>query len=57
MRIDEIASLFEKFVNLLAGRAGQLLNYQSLANNVGVGNKTIKQWLSIRHWATTIQAL
>jgi hypothetical protein len=42
------ASLFEKFVKLLAGRAaGQLLNLQPLASDVGVDGKTIKQWLSI----------
>jgi len=39
--------LFEKFMKLLAGRVGQLINYQSLGNDVGVDNKTIKQWLSI----------
>ncbi len=41
------ASLFEKFMKLLAGRVGQLINYQSLSNDVGVDNKTVKQWLSI----------
>jgi hypothetical protein len=41
------ASLFEKFVKLLAGRVGQIINYQSLANDVGVDSKTVKQWLSI----------
>ena len=41
------ASLFEKFIKLLAGRTGQVINYQSLANDVGVDAKTIKQWLSI----------
>lgn len=41
------ASLFEKFVKLLAGRIGQILNLQSLANDVGVDGKTIKNWLSI----------
>lgn len=40
-------SLFEKFVKLLAGRAGQVINYQSLANDVGVDGKTISHWLSI----------
>ncbi len=39
--------LFEKFVKLLAGRVGQIINYQSLASDVGVDSKTIKQWLSI----------
>ena len=40
-------SLFEKFIKLLAGRVGQIINYQSLSNDVGVGAPTIKQWLSI----------
>ncbi len=39
--------LFEKFIKLLAGRVGQLFNYNSLANDVGVDTKTIKNWLSI----------
>lgn len=39
--------LFEKFLKLLAGRAGQILNYQSLSNDVGVDGMTIKSWLSI----------
>jgi len=41
------ASLFEKFIKLLAGRVGQVLNLSSLANDVGVDAKTIGQWLSI----------
>lgn len=41
------AALFEKFMKLLAGRIGQLINYQSLGNDVGVDAKTIKHWLSI----------
>jgi predicted AAA+ superfamily ATPase len=41
------AALFEKFIKLLAGRVGQLINYQSLSNDIGVDAKTIKQWLSI----------
>ena len=41
------ASLFEKFMRLLAGRVGQIMNHQSLANDAGVDGKTIKHWLSI----------
>ena len=41
------ASLFDKFMHLLAGRTGQIINYQSLASDVGVGTKTVKEWLSI----------
>lgn len=40
-------TLFEKFLKLLAGRTGQLIDYSSLANDVGVDAKTIKNWLSI----------
>jgi len=41
------ASLFDKFIRLLAGRIGQVINYQSLSADVGVDAKTIKEWLSI----------
>lgn len=40
-------TLFETFIKLLAGRVGQLMDYHSLANDVGVSSKTIKHWLSI----------
>jgi hypothetical protein len=40
-------SLFETFLRLLAGRVGQLVNYASLANDVGVSAPTIKTWVSI----------
>lgn len=40
-------SLFEKMLHLLAGRTGQVMDYTSLANDVGVDQKTIKNWLSI----------
>lgn len=41
------AALFEKFMKLVAGRVGQLMDYASLANDVGVSSGTIKSWLSI----------
>ena len=40
-------ALFEKFMKLLAGRVGQLMDYNSLANDVGVSANTVKDWLSI----------
>ena len=40
-------NLFKKCLKLLAGRIGQILNYQNLANEVGVSGHTIKSWLSI----------
>lgn len=38
---------FQRFVKLTAGRIGQLLNLESLGNEVGVSSHTIKQWISI----------
>lgn len=38
--------LFERFVKLCAGRAGQLLNLSSLSAEVGVSASTIGQWIS-----------
>jgi len=40
-------SPFETFLRLLAGRVGQLVNYASLAGDVGVSATTIKHWISI----------
>jgi hypothetical protein len=40
-------ALFERFMKLLAGRVGQLMDYSSLANDVGVSTRTLKNWLSI----------
>lgn len=41
------ATLFEKFLRLLAGRTGQLINMESLGNDTGIDAKTIKHWLSV----------
>ena len=38
---------FEIFVRLAAGRIGQLLNLQSLGNDVGVSAHTVNEWLSL----------
>ncbi len=37
---------FERFVTLLAGRVGQVVNFTSLANETGVSVPTISAWLS-----------
>lgn len=39
--------LFEKFVKLCAGRTGQLLNLQSLGNDVGISHTTARSWLTL----------
>jgi len=40
-------SLFEKLLKLMAGRVGQIIDYSSLANDIGITVKTVKSWLSI----------
>ena len=39
--------LFERFVTLLAGRIGQMVNFSSLANETGVSSTTIASWMSV----------
>ena len=43
----ENLSLFTKFIHLCAGRAAQLININSLANDCGIDNKTAQSWLGI----------
>ena len=38
---------FQRFVELCAGRTGQLLNYSSLANDCGISQPTAKTWFGI----------
>ncbi|MBT7409402.1 MAG: DUF4143 domain-containing protein, partial [Methylococcales bacterium] len=46
IHLKELAS-FEKFLKLLAGRAGQIINFSSLASDAGVSSNTLKNWLSV----------
>ncbi|MBR6057224.1 MAG: ATP-binding protein [Victivallales bacterium] len=39
--------LFERFITLLAGRIGQVVNFSSLAGETGVSSSTITSWMSI----------
>lgn len=40
-------SLFQKFLQLCAGRVGQVLNYSSLANDCGIDQKTAQAWMAL----------
>lgn len=46
VQVENQAS-FETFIRLLAGRVGQVVNFQSLSNDVGVDAKTLKRWMSV----------
>ena len=48
---------FEKFMRLLAGRVGQLVNNSTLATEVGVSSTTIGSWLSILEASHVIYTL
>lgn len=39
--------LFQRFIQLLAGRIGQLFNQQSMAVELGLDHKTMNAWLSV----------
>jgi len=40
-------SLFQNFLLLLAGRAGQVFNASALANELGVNHQTVESWVSV----------
>jgi len=40
-------NLFQRFIKLCAGRIGQLLNLNSLANDTGISHTTARSWLSL----------
>lgn len=40
-------AMFQRFVELCAGRTGQLLNYSSLAGDCGISQPTAKAWMNI----------
>ena len=46
LNIRDLSS-FQQFIRLCAGRAGQILNMQSLANDAGISVLTVKNWLSV----------
>jgi uncharacterized protein len=46
LNVQDLAT-FQKFIQLLAGRIGQLLNQNNLANELGLTNKTIESWISV----------
>jgi predicted AAA+ superfamily ATPase len=39
--------LFQKFVRLCAGRIGQIVNLQSLANDTGISHTTARAWITL----------
>lgn len=48
---------FSRFLGLLAGRSGQLLNASSLGNDAGVDHTTVRRWLSVLEASFLIKLL
>ena len=46
LEIRDLA-LFQRFLRLVAGRTGQLLNHSALADETGVSHNTIREWVSV----------
>lgn len=46
IQVKDLAQ-FQRFVRVCAGRIGQLVNFESIGNDIGVSSATIKEWLSI----------
>ena len=57
--IKNISNLgqFNTFLKMLAGRVGQLVNFQSLANDCGLSQNTAKSWLSLLESSFIIKRL
>lgn len=54
LRIQDLA-VFQRFVQLCAGRIGQLLNVSSLAADTGISRITAESWLSVLQASHLIQ--
>ena len=48
---------FQLFLDIMAGRAGQLLNHSAVSNDVGVTSATVKDWTSLLENAYIIRLL
>jgi predicted AAA+ superfamily ATPase len=47
LRSIENLTAFVRFIKLCAGRVGNILDFSSLANDVGISVNTVKSWLSV----------
>lgn len=56
IQVKDLAQ-FQKFVYLAAGRIGQLINFESLGNEVGITANTVKHWLSILEASFVVKRL
>ena len=46
IKLKQLSS-FENFMRLLAGRVGQVLNLNSISNDLGISTTTLSEWISV----------
>ncbi|MBU0987141.1 MAG: ATP-binding protein, partial [Proteobacteria bacterium] len=46
VNVDNL-KLFEDFLKTCASMSGQLINYTSISNNIGISQPTVKKWMSL----------
>lgn len=46
LRVGDLMT-FQRFVQLCAGRSGQILNFSALASDCGISHPTAREWLSV----------
>jgi len=51
------AVLFSRFLKLVAGRVGQLLNFSSLASDTGVSVNTVRSWIQVLEMSFIVLSL
>lgn len=56
LRVGDLMN-FQRFVQLCAGRSGQILNFSALASDCGISHPTARQWLSVLEASSIVHLL
>lgn len=56
LRVGDLLT-FQRFVQLCAGRSGQLLNFSGLASDCGISHTTAREWLSVLEASSIVHLL
>ncbi len=56
LRVGDLMN-FRRFVQLCAGRSGQILNFSALASDCGISHPTAREWLSVLETSSIVHLL
>lgn len=56
LRVGDLMT-FRRFVQLCAGRSGQILNFSALASDCGISHPTAREWLSVLEASSIVHLL